>query len=362
MILRKLALAALLALASLAAATAAEASSLRSGGAVYVLSNGAAGNSVLVYARSADGSLTPAGSYATGGNGTGAGLGDQGALVLSADGGRLFVVNAASNSVSELQVTGNSLKLRAVVPSNGTTPLSVTVHGDLLYVLNGSGSISGYRLAGNGLEPIAGSTRQLGAGTAGPAQIEFSPDGSWLAVTEKASSTIDVFPVGADGVAGAPVTTASAGGTPFGFDIDAAGHLLVSEAVGSASSYSVGADGHAGVISGAVVTHQAAPCWLIATKDGRFAYTANAGAGNISRFAIGSNGSLTLLDAGTAAASFGAGSHPLDLGVSPDGGFLYNLTDGLHQLNGFAIGADGTLTPVGSLGGLPVGAEGIAVS
>src|ERR1043166_2602074 len=88
--LRTLALAALVALASLAAATAAEASSLRSGGAVYVLSNGTAGNAVLAYARADDGSLTPAGSYSTGGNGTGAGLGDQGALVLSADGRSLF--------------------------------------------------------------------------------------------------------------------------------------------------------------------------------------------------------------------------------------------------------------------------------
>ena len=360
MILRKLAFTAVVALASLAAATVAQASSLRSGGAVYVLSNGTAGNSVLVYARNEDGSLTPAGSYPTGGNGTGAGLGDQGALVLSADGGRLFAVNAASNSVSELQVTGDSLKLRAVVPSNGTTPISVTVHGDLLYVLNGSGSISGYRLVGNGLESISGSTRQLGAGAAGPAQIQFSPDGAWLAVTEKSSNTIDTFAVAADGSAGAPVSSASAGGTPFGFDFDAAGHLLVSEAAGSASSYSVGATGHADVISGAVATGQAAPCWLVASKDGRFAYTANGGGGTISRFAVGANGSLTLLDG--AAASFGAGSHPLDLGVSPDGGFLYNLTDGLHRISGFAIGADGSLSPVGSLGGLPAGAEGIAVS
>jgi hypothetical protein len=261
---RKLALAALVALASLAAATAAQASSLRGNGAVYVLSNGAAGNSVLAYTRNDDGSLTAAGSYATGGSGTGAGLGDQGALVLTADGLRLFAVNAGSASVSEFQVTGNSLKLRSVVSSNGQTPLSVTVHGDLLYVLTGSGSTAS----------------QLPSGET----------------------------VGANGVAAAPVTTASAGGTPFGFDIDAAGHLLVSEAAGSASSYSVGADGHANVISGAVATFQAAPCWLVATKDGRFAYTANAGAGNISRFGIGANGSLTLLDAGTPAASFGPGA------------------------------------------------------
>jgi hypothetical protein len=315
---RTLALAALVALASLAAATAAQASSLRGNGAVYVLSNGAAGNSVLAYSRNDDCSLTAAGSYSTGGSGTGAGLGDQGALVLTADGLRLFAVNAGSASVSEFQVTGNSLKLRSVVSSNGQTPLSVTVHGDLLYVLTGSGSTAS----------------QLPSGET----------------------------VGANGVAAAPVTTASAGGTPFGFDIDAAGHLLVSEAAGSASSYSVGADGHANVISGAVATFQAAPCWLVATKDGRFAYTANAGAGNISRFGIGANGSLTLLDAGTPAASFGAGSHPLDLGVSPDGQFLYNLTDGLHRISGFRIAADGTLTSVGTLGGLPVGAEGIAVS
>jgi hypothetical protein len=315
---RTLALAALVALASLAAATAAQASSLRGNGAVYVLSNGAAGNSVLAYSRNDDCSLTAAGSYSTGGSGTGAGLGDQGALVLTADGLRLFAVNAGSASVSEFQVTGNSLKLRSVVSSNGQTPLSVTVHGDLLYVLTGSGSTAS----------------QLPSGET----------------------------VGANGVAAAPVTTASAGGTPFGFDIDAAGHLLVSEAAGSASSYSVGADGNAKVISGAVATFQAAPCWLVATKDGRFAYTANAGAGNISRFGIGANGSLTLLDAGTPAASFGAGSHPLDLGVSLDGQFLYNLTDGLHRISGFRIAADGTLTSVGTLGGLPVGAEGIAVS
>ena len=137
---RTLALAALVALVSLAAATAAQASSLRGNGALYVLSNGAAGNSVLAYARNDDGSLTAAGSYATGGSGTGAGLGDQGALVLTADGLRLFAVNAGSASVSEFQVTGNSLKLRSVVPSNGQTPLSATVHGDLLYVLTGSGS------------------------------------------------------------------------------------------------------------------------------------------------------------------------------------------------------------------------------
>ena len=284
MTLRTLALAALAALASLAAATAALASPLRSGGAVYVLSNGTAGNAVLVYSRAADGSLAQAGSYDTGGVGTGAGLGDQGSLVLSAGGRYLFAVNAASNSLSELQVTGNSLKLRAVVPSNGTTPLSVTVHGDLLYVLNGSGSISGYRLSGNRLDAIPGSTRSLGAGTSGPAQIQFGPDGSWLAVTEKGSSTIDTFAIDAVRRRRMPRHVGFGRRHPI---------RVRHRRVGPRARLR---GGRLGVL---VLGRrgrprqrdqrrgrdaQAAPCWLIASKDGRFAYTANAGAGNISRF------------------------------------------------------------------------------
>jgi hypothetical protein len=37
----------------------------------------------VVWNRGADGSLTSAGSYATGGRGSGAGLGSQGAIILS---------------------------------------------------------------------------------------------------------------------------------------------------------------------------------------------------------------------------------------------------------------------------------------
>ena len=55
-------------------------------GVVFTLGNQASGNAVLVYDRSADGTLTPAGSYPTGGNGSGGGLGSQGSLILAATG------------------------------------------------------------------------------------------------------------------------------------------------------------------------------------------------------------------------------------------------------------------------------------
>src|SRR5687768_7502487 len=104
-------------------------------GAVFTLSNSAAGNAVLAFARSADGSLTPAGSFATLGNGTGAGLGSQGAVVLSDDGELLFAVNAASNTITSFAVDGSSLTRVSTVASGGTLPISLTTHADILYVL-----------------------------------------------------------------------------------------------------------------------------------------------------------------------------------------------------------------------------------
>src|SRR5881409_1809742 len=120
--------------------------------AVYTLTNQVAGNSVAVFARAADGTLSAAGSVATGGTGTGAGLGSQGALALSDDGRWLFAVNAGSNDVSILRVTPAGLVLTSRVPSGGTLPISLTVHGNLLYVLNGggSGNIAGFALDNGG--------------------------------------------------------------------------------------------------------------------------------------------------------------------------------------------------------------------
>jgi len=345
------------ALATVGTATAADDSSP---GAVYTLTNSAAGNVVLAFSRAADGTLTPQGSFATAGLGSGASLGSQGSVVLSDDGRQLFAVNAGSGSISLFDVRPDGLQLDATVASGGSQPISLTVHDNLLYVLNGggAGSISGFTVGKDSLTPLTGSTRPLGTGSSGPAQVQFSPDGGLLVVTEKTSNTIDVYAVGKDGFAAAPVSSPSAGGTPFGFDFDNRGHLLVSEAAGSASSYGVSPAG-ATAVSGAVATHQGAPCWLIASKNGRYAYTANAGGGSLSGFAVAQDGTLTLLDASGVTANLGAGSHPLDAAVSGNGRYLYNLTDGLHRISGFRIAADGSLASTGTIA-VPAGAAGIA--
>jgi len=334
-------------------------------GAVYTLSNSPAGNAVLAFPRAADGSLGAPTPYPTGGTGTGGGLGSQGALFLSDDGRDLFAVNAGSNSVSYFSVAKDGLELDSTVASGGTMPISVAARGDLVYVLNagGAGSISGFTVAHDALVPLAGSTRPLGAGSSGPAQISFSKDGGALVVTEKGSSTIDTYALGGDGTPDAPATFAAVGSTPFGFDWDRRGNLLTSNAAGSASSYSITHEGRVNVISGAVPTFQAAPCWLIASRDGKFAWTANAGgtAGNITGFSVDHDGTLTLLPF-TPTSTGGVTSHPLDLTITKDGGLLYNLTDGLHTISAFWIGKDGSLSPAGTTPGLPIGAAGIVAS
>jgi 6-phosphogluconolactonase (cycloisomerase 2 family) len=188
--------------------------------------------------------------------------------------------------------------------------------------------------------------------------VQFSPDGTVLAVTEKASSTIDLYAVDRGGVAGAPVSSPAAGSTPFGFDFDRRGHLIASEAGGTASSYDVSAAG-ATVISGAVATGQGAPCWLVVSRNNRFAYTANGGSGTITGFSVDSDGSIALLDPSGVGAGLGGTSHPLDLSLSNDGRYLYNLTDGSHAVTGFRVEDDGSLTPAGTIA-IPVGAAGIA--
>ncbi len=331
-------------------------------GAVFVLTNASGGNAVAAFNRAGDGSLTPAGTFATGGLGTGAGLGSQSAVILSANGRRLFAVNAGSNDISVFAVRPDGLEQLDKVASGGSNPISLTAHGDLLYVLNAGApaNISGFRIEDGTLSPLAGSTRPLSASSPGPAEVAFSPDGGVLVVTEKSTNEIDTYTVDKRGLASGPTTFASNGATPFGFAFDKRGHLIVSEAgPGAVSSYSVSEDGILAVISPSVIAvGQQAACWVAVTKNGRYAYTANAHSGTVTGYGVAQNGSLSLLNAnGITGITGGA---PLDMGFSRDSQFLYVVNSGLHTINAFKVQGDGSLVSLANAGTLPASASGIA--
>lgn len=369
--IRTLAVAAALAAALLVLAAPAMASGGgRGNGAVYTLTNSASGNAVAVFDRAANGALAPDGTVPTGGVGTGAGLGSQGALVLDDD--RLFAVNAGSNTISMLRVGHRgTVRLADVASSGGVGPISLTVHGKLLYVVNAGNastpaSIRGFLALWGKLLPLPGSSRPLSTTTPEPAQIEFSPNGRHLVVTEKATNMIVTYKVGKLGYASGPNAQPSAGQTPFGFAFDKRGRLVVSEAFGGApdasvlSSYALAGNGTITPITPNVATTETAACWVVVTKNGRYTYTTNTGSNSISGYRIGGGGGLTLLDADGKTATTGAG--PLDLALAKNSRFLYSLNSGVPEVQGFAVNGDGSLDVLGAVGGLPAGTVGLAAS
>ncbi len=334
---------------------------------VFSMTNAPAGNEILMLSYTPGSGLVMSGSVASGGSGTGAGLGNQGGVVLSDDNRWLFAVNAGSDSISVFRVLDTGLALVDTVASGGSQPVSVTTFGDLLYVLNaGSDSIAGFHIGVAGqLTALPNSVRYLsGAGT-GPAQISFSPWGDALVVTEKATNLITTFVV-AGGLPGNAIINASVGATPFGFGFDRFGHLLVTEAAGGApdassvSSYELRADGSLAVLDAAVATTESAACWLLTSKNGRVAFTTNTASQSISALRVGRSGELTLTTADGVAASTGAGSSPIDLAITGSGRLMFALSAVDGSISAYGVLANGTLSPLTGATGLPTGMNGLA--
>ena len=144
--------------------------------AVFVQTNAPAGNAIVVYDRSHDGTLTLAATVPTGGNGSRAigapsdPLASQNSLVYDRSHQLLFAMNAGSDTVSVITVDGDELELTQVVSSGGPFPVSIGVQNNLAYVLDAglTGFVSGFRIDDDHLEPIEASTRTLGLANTNP--------------------------------------------------------------------------------------------------------------------------------------------------------------------------------------------------
>lgn len=344
--------------------------------AVFIETNDATGNQVIAYERGWDGRLAEVARYRTGGlGGSEPGsavdpLASQGALTYDARHHLLLAVNAGSDTLSVFTVRGARLRLEQVLSTHGKLPTSVGVARDVVYVLDasGDGAISGYRIDHQRLRPIHDSTRSLGLGNAdapfflsAPAQVAVTPDAHDVIVTTKNHNTVVTFPLGHDSRPQTPKVAASQAPVPFALSFDAAGRLLVVEASGGASSYTVSRDGTLSVISSHVANGQKAACWSVIAKG--YVYVANAGSASITGYRD-DHGVLSLLDPSGVTATTDAG--PIDLAASSDGRFLYEEATGAGAIDEFAVNADGSLTRIGALTGFTPnngsGIEGIAAN
>ncbi len=189
--------------------------------------------------------------------------------------------------------------------------------------------------------------------------MAVTPDARDVIVATKNHNTLVSFPLGHDLRPKSPKVLASEAPVPFALSFDAAGRLLVVEASGGASSYTVAHDGTLSVISSHVASGQKAACWSVIAKG--YLYVANAGSASITGYSD-TAGVLSLLDPSGVTAPTDAGA--VDLAASSDGDFLYVEATGAGAVDEFAVNHDGSLTRIGSLTGFVPnngsGVEGIA--
>jgi len=327
-------------------------------GAVFVQTNNVAGNAVVAYHRNPNGTLKLVATYPTGGLGGVLGgsvvdhLASQGSLGYDRHHRLVIAVNAGSNTVSVFAVFGDRLKLRQVVRSGGTFPVSVTVHGNYVYVLNAlnGGSVYGYRVYRGKLFPVFGSLRKLGLNPTltpqflnTPGQVSFTPSGSKLLVTTKANGdNVDVFLVRRGGrLSIKPVVNHEPSAEPFGITYDRYGHVVLAEAGPNAvatfalTRYGILVPLHI------ALTGQSATCWI--TRAGRFFYASNAGSASVSGYTISHRGRLSALGNTTTNAG------TVDSASAAHGRFLYVQTGAAGIVDEFVVRANGSLVEIGSV-------------
>ncbi len=332
---------------------------------LYTVGNGAEKNDIICYKIKSNGMLQWNGATASGGKGTGKSLGSQGALVLSNNHEWLFAVNAGSNTVSSFKVKADGNLMLAYTESTmGTTPVSVSVQGNLLYVLNrGSDNIHGFWVGANGsLSHIEGSTQNLSSKGVDAPQISITPGREWVVVTEKATNIIGTFKIKNNGSVSHGKFTASVGPTPFGFDYSRDRFMIVSNAAGgaagagSSTSYIIGNNGKPSAVNGAVNNNQAAPCWVATTKYGRYAFETNTASNNISSYYVSPWGALYLVAGEAAKTDMG----PVDIVVAANNYHVYVLNGKSSTIGEYKRKFFGGLEHIGTLADIPASAVGLA--
>lgn len=319
------------------AAMATDASADLTPGAVFTSSN-TVPNRVIAYNRAADGELTPAGEFLTGGNGRPAGnppaftsfpvLDSMGPVNLGDDGDNkscLFVVNAGSDSVSSFRVRPSGLELADQESSGGSRPASVTstTRGPgklVMYVLNSDNTTASFRgfevSASCALSVIPGSDRALPSQTSVPATIRFDEQGKFLTVSQRyapgpapvGNGDLVSYPVDSSGLTGPPVVSPSPRRTPYGLDYNHQGILSVTnEHVdappfpnSSVSTYRQNKDGSLVELDNE--PSPGAACWNLFSNNGKFLFVTNPagdlvpGSADVKAFQVDRNGQMTFVN------------------------------------------------------------------
>jgi len=381
------------AFAALALGPGASAASART--AVYSISNAAPNNTLIKFVQRGNGTLRKVQTIRTGGSG---GLAPQpgceppgGCPMLDTQSEvvvwkrLVFVVNAGSDTITSfIERKNGRLKRVDVQSSMGDFPNSIAVKRGVLYVLNShSDSISGIRFDKRGeMRRIVNSVRPLAANQIAqglsPRQIGFDRTGTVLIVTRLSPlpGSIDTFLLNSRNRPGQAIANAPTTALPFGFAVDRYNNLVMSQVTappelamnGNTATYDINTQTGQVTPIETVTSDGVAPCWVVITRDGRYAFVVNTRGGapdaTVARYGLTSAGDLTLLGITGENNANGNQFARTDEVLSRNGRYLFVLNPGImgnisqidiYRVSGGNLTLVGNTTPNG-----PAGMSGLA--
>jgi hypothetical protein len=269
------------------------------------------------------------------------------AVVVNGD--FLYAVNSGSDSFSTFRIGSDGRPVwLATTPSNGVRPVSIAIHGRLLFVLNQgiptddggpiNAFVKGFVLGSDGLaSPIPDATFEFDSEDM-PSDVFFTGNGEVLAVLKSGANAISTLRVASDGelsdnesilVGSQPVGGAATSRLPW------TGFAAVVEDPGDASVVSFFAkETPLRIVSQILAPADIDPCWAVTGVSGERLWTSNFKPRSLSLYSVNAESELAFLSRWEPTPDTGPGS--LDVDVSADGRFLYRLR---------AFNSDGSPTP-----------------
>jgi 6-phosphogluconolactonase (cycloisomerase 2 family) len=309
-------------------------------------------------------------------------------MAVSSNGFFAYVTNGRTSTVAAFRVSTEGALLSVPTTPSNPNPvpveaapgaLAIAPNTKHVYVGNsGTDKVTAFNIEASGaltlIPQTVGTTNPISVNGADPAAIAITQNGQFLYVANSGSNDITAFSIGATGLlsliapSGAnanPIKTSVT--VPKGMAISPNGSFLyvANSSTHNVTVFQIGTNGlltlvpAAGANTNPIPTGGTTPNSLMISLDGRFLYSSNGG-GTISAFTIGNDGLLTLVPSAAGnlnPVSAGANASPVALTMSPDGRFLYvvtNVTTLGGRVSAFTITPEtGALAPLTTLLGNP---------